>query len=109
MHEIDFDQHSDHQGDWNPDLMELLSVGIDIGSSTSHLMFSRLFLKRRSLELSSRFEVVEREILYRSPVLLTPYRDRDTIDTEALAQFIARSPFTILPSLTITHQHNILW
>lgn len=91
MHDIDFDQHSDHQGDWNPDLMQLLSVGIDIGSSTSHLMFSRLFLKRRGLELSSRFEVVKREILYRSPVLLTPYRDQDTIDTEALAQFIARS------------------
>ena len=76
---------------WNPDLMELVSVGIDIGSSTSHLMFSRLLLERRGIELSSHYEVVEREAFYRSPVLLTPYRDRDTIDTEALAQFIKRS------------------
>lgn len=95
MHDFDFD--SGHQeelvpgGAWNPDLIQLLSVGIDIGSSTSHLMFSRLLLQRRSLELSSRFEVAEREILYRSSVLLTPYRDGDTIDTEALSQFIARA------------------
>ncbi len=97
MHD-EFDEESDHlekdsvpKGAWNPDLMELTSVGIDIGSSTSHLMFSRLLLQRRSLELSSRFEVAEREILFRSPILLTPYQDKDTIDTDALAQFIASS------------------
>ncbi len=75
----------------NPECLQLLSVGIDIGSSTSHLMFSRLHLQRQGLELSSRYEVVDREVLFRSTVLLTPYRDRDTIDTEALARFIARS------------------
>ncbi len=90
MHD-DLEEESVPQGSWNPDLKELISVGIDIGSSTSHLMFSRLLLQRRSRELSSRFEVVERESLFRSPVLLTPYRDGDTIDTEALAQFITRS------------------
>lgn len=92
MHEV-FDSYSGHQeqGAWNPDLMELISVGIDIGSSTSHLMFSRLLLERRGVDYSSHFEVVEREAIFRSPVLLTPYRDKDTIDTEALAQFIARS------------------
>ncbi len=73
------------------DLRELTSVGIDIGSSTTHLMFSHLHLKRRSRAFSSRFEVVEREVLYRSHVLLTPYRDRDTIDTDALAEFIRQS------------------
>ncbi len=96
MHDFDFEQDSGHGEEpsvfpRNPDFLELLSVGIDIGSSTSHLMFSRLFLQRRSLEFSSRFEVVEREVLFRSPVLLTPYQDWDTIDTEALAKFIARS------------------
>ncbi|MFC1962564.1 ethanolamine ammonia-lyase reactivating factor EutA [Chloroflexota bacterium] len=99
MHDdFDLDQYSHHgheespaQRVFNPDLMEIISVGIDIGSSTTHLMFSRLFLQRRGLELSSRFEVVEREVLFCSPVLLTPYRDWDTIDTGALAQFVARS------------------
>lgn len=96
MHDFDSGYYSDHQEEEavsrrNPDLMELLSVGIDIGSSTSHLMLSRLLLQRRSLELCSRFEVVEREVLFRSRVLLTPYLSWDTIDTGALDQFISRS------------------
>lgn len=96
MHD-DLEEYADRQEEEgavphkHSDLMELVSVGIDIGSSTSHLMFSRLLLERRGREFSSRFEVVERESLFRSPILLTPYRDRDTIDTEALAQFINRS------------------
>ncbi|MFC1943322.1 ethanolamine ammonia-lyase reactivating factor EutA, partial [Chloroflexota bacterium] len=90
MHE-DFGEDSVFHEDSNPDLMELMSVGIDVGTSTSHLMFSHLHLQRCGLELSSRFEVVKREVLFRSPVLLTPYRDGDAIDTEALEQFITRS------------------
>jgi ethanolamine utilization protein EutA len=74
----------------NPDWLRLTSVGIDIGSSTSHLMFSRLILRRRSDEMSSEFEVVHRGVLYRSPILLTPYSDPDTIDTDALASFVKR-------------------
>ncbi len=83
--------HGEGSSQGNPDFLQLVSVGIDIGSSTSHLMFSRLYLQRRSLEFSSRYEVVDREVLFRSAVLLTPYRDRETIDTDALARFIARS------------------
>ncbi|HEU0070884.1 MAG TPA: ethanolamine ammonia-lyase reactivating factor EutA [Alphaproteobacteria bacterium] len=75
----------------NPDWLRLTSVGIDIGSSTSHLMFSRLVLRRRSQQMSSEFEVVHREVLYRSPILLTPYADPDTIDTAALAAFVTHS------------------
>src|SRR5687767_10820298 len=52
---------------------ELNSVGIDIGSSTSHLMFSRLLLMRVGAAMSSRFEIVERSVTYQSPILLTPY------------------------------------
>ena len=91
MDEIHFAAEDEVEEVWNPDLMELTSIGIDIGSSTSHLMFSRLYLQRRSLQLSSCFEVVEREILYRSPILLTPYQDPETIDTDELARFIAQS------------------
>src|SRR5579871_6703768 len=66
----------------------LTSVGIDVGSSTSHLMFSQLVLERQGLALSSRFKVVERRITHRSPILLTPYIDPTTIDTEELSRFI---------------------
>ena len=72
----------------NPDWLRLTSVGIDIGSSTSHLMFSKLVMRRRSTEMSSEFEVVYREVMYRSPILLTPYSDADTIDTAALSEFV---------------------
>jgi ethanolamine utilization protein EutA len=69
----------------------LTSVGIDIGSSTSHLMFSKLVMRRCSTEMSSRFEVIHREVLYRSPILLTPYADPDTIDTAILADFVKQA------------------
>src|SRR5208283_2117509 len=66
----------------------VLSVGVDIGSSTSHLVFSRIVLER----LDSRYVVVQRETLHESGILLTPYRSGETadIDAEALGEFIAR-------------------
>lgn len=75
----------------NPDWLRFSSVGIDIGSSTSHLMFSKLVLQRQSEGLSSQFVVVDRMVMHRSPVLLTPYCDPVTIDTEALSRFIDQS------------------
>jgi ethanolamine utilization protein EutA len=73
---------------WTADNVELTTVGIDIGSSTSHLMFARVHLQRLSAALSSRFVVVERKILWQSPILLTPYRSDYTIDVDELAGFI---------------------
>jgi ethanolamine utilization protein EutA len=65
------------------DEIQLLSVGVDIGSSTSHLVFSRIVLER----LDSRYIVASREALYESPILLTPYAAEETIDAKALAVF----------------------
>jgi ethanolamine utilization protein EutA len=64
----------------------LLTVGVDIGSSTSHLVFSRIVLER----LDSRYVVSERETFYGSDILLTPYSEGETIDAEALGAFIAK-------------------
>jgi ethanolamine utilization protein EutA len=68
------------------DEIRLVSVGVDIGSSTSHLVFSRLVLER----LDNRYVVSEREIVHESDVLLTPYADDTTIDADALGRFIDR-------------------
>jgi ethanolamine utilization protein EutA len=77
---------------WGMDNIELTSVGIDIGTATSQVMFSRLYLKRMGAELSSRFVVVERETLYLSPVHLTPYTPgRERIDDEALGKLVDQS------------------
>ncbi|MFM8768909.1 MAG: ethanolamine ammonia-lyase reactivating factor EutA [Rubrivivax sp.] len=66
------------------DEITLISVGVDIGSSTSHLVFSRLRLER----LDSRYVVAERTVVHESAVLLTPYAADDTIDAQALGRFI---------------------
>lgn len=79
------------RGNELPDMLTLTSVGIDIGSSTSHLVFSRLVLQRQGARLSSAFVVVERNILYQSPILLTPYRDDLTIDSDSLGAFVQRA------------------
>ena len=68
--------------------IEMNTVGIDIGSSTSHLHFSRIFLVRLGAALSSRYVVVDKKVLYESDILLTPYIAGTTIDTESLGTFI---------------------
>jgi ethanolamine utilization protein EutA len=73
---------------WSQETVELKTVGIDIGSSTSHLLFAKVTLQRRAQELSSRFEVIEREILWRSPIMLTPFLPDGTIDAGSLGVFI---------------------
>lgn len=69
---------------WAVDNVELTTVGVDIGSATSHLMFSRLHLRRQAQGYSSRFVVVERQALHRSPIWLTPYEEDGLIDAQAL-------------------------
>ncbi len=63
----------------------LLTVGVDIGSSTSHLVFSRIVLER----LDARYVVSERETFYQSDILLTPYAAEEDIDADALGAFIS--------------------
>src|SRR5436305_14914802 len=94
MHDLEFNHLHVEPGEgvneaaWTADNVELTTVGIDIGSSTSHLMFARVHLQRLSTALSSRFVVVDRKVLWQSPILLTPYLPDYTIDTEELAGFI---------------------
>ena len=75
-------------GLWLEDHVSLTSVGMDIGSSGTQLIFSRINLRRLGEDLSSRYCVVSRETLFQSPVTLTPYRDQERIDEEALADII---------------------
>ena len=67
------------------DEIVLVSVGVDIGSSTSHLVFSRLVLER----LDNRYVVTSREVMHESDVLLTPYAADTTIDADKLGAFVA--------------------
>lgn len=64
--------------------LTLTSVGIDIGSSTSHLTFSELTARRYGTEYSSNYEISNKEIVYQSDIQLTPYKEGTTIDVDSL-------------------------
>jgi len=99
MHETDFShEHVETAAEraaiartiWDQDNVAFTTVGIDIGSSTSHLLFAKVVLQRQSQGLSSRFVVIGREIVWRSPILLTPFLLDGTIDAHELGEFIRR-------------------
>src|SRR5215211_232686 len=66
------------------ELTQVTSVGIDVGSATAHLVFSRLALRRQQVGLASRYRVVHRDTFAHSPIALTPYRPDDAIEAASL-------------------------
>jgi ethanolamine utilization protein EutA len=73
---------------WIADHVSLMTVGIDIGSSGTQVIFSRVNLRRLGEDLSSRYFVVSRETLFQSSVALTPYRSEEHIDELRLGAII---------------------
>jgi len=73
---------------WIADHVSLETVGIDIGSSGTQVIFSRVNLRRLGEDLSSRYYVVSRETLFQSPVALTPYASEERIDEVGLGRII---------------------
>ncbi|MEA2903682.1 MAG: ethanolamine utilization protein EutA [Alphaproteobacteria bacterium] len=73
---------------WLQDHVTLVSVGIDIGSAGTQVIFSRINLRRYGEDLTSRYYVVSRETLYQSPNALTPYQSEERIDDAALGRII---------------------
>ena len=67
--------------------IELLSVGIDVGSSTSHLVFSNLILIRDEKTASRRFRIQERNVIHEGRIIHTPLMDDKTIDIDTLTAF----------------------
>lgn len=63
----------------------ILSVGIDVGTSTTQLVFSRLTVQNiASVFAVPRISIVDKEIIYRSQIYITPLIDPVTIDADAL-------------------------
>src|SRR5205823_5959544 len=100
VHDDESDHDHDHDHDdlasydpeadalWLADRITLVSVGIDIGSSGTQVIFSRVHMRRLSEDLTSRYFVVKRETLYQSPVALTPYQSEERIDERAVGEII---------------------
>ncbi|HAJ36491.1 MAG TPA: ethanolamine utilization protein EutA, partial [Chloroflexi bacterium] len=63
----------------------ILSVGIDVGTTTTQVVFSRLALAdvARPGQIP-RVAITGREVIYQSPITFTPLLDRDTVDAARL-------------------------
>ena len=85
---IDEDERLEDNPLWIQDHVTLNTVGIDIGSAGTQIIFSRINLRRLGEDLSSRYYVVSRETLFQSPVALTPYSSEERIDEAKLGAII---------------------
>jgi len=86
--EFDSDERLEENPIWIQDHVTLVTIGIDIGSSGTQVIFSRINLRRYGEDLTSRYYVVSRETLFQSPVALTPYASDERIDDVALGAII---------------------
>ena len=67
----------------------ILSVGIDIGTSTTQLIFSQLTIENRASSYTvPRIDIVDKEVVYRSKIYFTPLRSPTEIDSEAVKEII---------------------
>ncbi|NNN18434.1 MAG: recombinase [Acidimicrobiaceae bacterium] len=73
---------------WQQENVTLRSVGIDIGSSGTQVVFSELKLQRNGAGLATRYVVIERNCLFQSAVAFTPFTDGGIIDARALGVII---------------------
>ncbi len=86
--DVDAEERLEDNPIWMQDHVTLVTVGIDIGSSGTQIIFSRINLRRYGEDLTSRYYVVSRETLFQSPVALTPYSSDERIDDAALGAII---------------------
>src|SRR6201992_486463 len=87
-HDVPDDLPLEENPIWIADHVSLMTVGIDIGSSGTQVIFSRVNLRRLGEDLSSRYVVSSRETLFQSAVALTPYRSEQQIDEARLGAII---------------------
>jgi ethanolamine utilization protein EutA len=67
-----------------------LSVGIDIGTSTTQLVFSRIVIENLAGAASvPRVQIVDKQIVYRSDIYFTPLVSSETIDGERVRDIVA--------------------
>lgn len=63
----------------------ILSVGIDIGTSTTQLVFSRITIENTASMISvPRIKIADKEVVYRSDIHFTPLKSASEIDGESV-------------------------
>lgn len=70
---------------------ELLSVGIDIGTSTTQLVFSKLIIENMASSYTvPRIVIVDKQIVYRSEIYFTPLKSATQIDGGKIKEIIEK-------------------
>ena len=70
---------------------KLLSVGIDIGTSTTQLIFSKLTVKNTASAFNMpKVSITEKEVVYKSRIYFTPLKDERTINSEDIKIIIEK-------------------
>ena len=71
------------------DARDLLSVGVDVGTTTTQIVFSRLNLQDVSRPGQiPRINITDRKVIYQSPIVFTPLIDVETIDADKLNEIV---------------------
>ena len=72
-------------------MAELKSVGLDVGTTTTQLVVSRLTVENRASSFAvPEMEIGSREILYQSPVYFTPLLGENLVDGEGVRKILER-------------------
>ncbi|MDR2483931.1 MAG: ethanolamine ammonia-lyase reactivating factor EutA, partial [Treponema sp.] len=67
----------------------LLSVGIDLGTTTTQIVFSRIEVENlASMFAVPRIKIIGKTVLYRGDIYFTPLIDRKTIDTAKVRNIV---------------------
>ena len=68
---------------------KILSAGIDIGTSTTQLVFSNITIENTASSFTvPRILIVDKEIIYRSDIHFTPLKNLTTINSEKVREII---------------------
>lgn len=69
---------------------KLISVGIDIGTSTTQIMFSQLIIENLASDYAvPRLSIVDKRIMYESEIHFTPLLSENKIDAEAVYNIVS--------------------
>lgn len=68
----------------------LLTVGIDLGTSTTQLVLSELTVENFASEFTvPRISISDKKVIYRSDIIFTPLLNQSEIDAEPIKAFVA--------------------
>ena len=67
----------------------ITSVGIDVGTSTTQLIFSKIIIENRASSYTApRIVIVDKQVTYRSPIYFTPLLSPTEIDAEGVKKIV---------------------